>query len=72
VEELVKNISKKLGLSEDMARQAVDMVISFIKDKLPDSIATQLDAFLGSDDLLEQAGDIAEGLEGLLGGLGKK
>lgn len=72
MEELIKNISKKLGLSEDMARQAVDMVVSFIKDKLPDSIAGQLDAFLGNKDLLEQAGDIAGGLEGLLGGLGKK
>ncbi|MBN1485900.1 MAG: hypothetical protein JXA37_14400 [Chloroflexia bacterium] len=72
MDELVKMISQKLNLSEEDAQQAVDMVINFVKEKLPSSISGHLETLLGSDDLLEQAGDLGQSLEGLLGGLGKK
>jgi hypothetical protein len=65
MDDLVKTVSEKTGLSEDMAKQVVDVVLDYVKGKLPDSIAGQVDAFLegGSPDL----GGLAGGLGGLLG-----
>jgi hypothetical protein len=65
MEELVKLVSKKTGLSEDVSRQAATVVIDFLKSKLPAPLASQLDAVLGgsSPDL----GGLASGLGGLFG-----
>lgn len=63
--ELVKLVSEKTGLSEDMARTAVETVVGYLKGKLPAPIAAQIDGLLGN-------GDQSTGL-GKLGGLfGKK
>jgi hypothetical protein len=65
MEELVKLVSKKTGLSEDVSRQAVNAVIDFLKTKLPAPFAVQLDGILGgsSPDL----GGLTSGLGGLFG-----
>ncbi len=65
MDELVKTVSEKTGLSEDMAKQVVGVVLDYVKDKLPDSIAGQVDSFLegGGPDL----GSLTGGLGGLLG-----
>jgi len=65
MDELVKTVSEKTGLSEDMAKQVVGVVLDYVKDKLPDSIAGQVDSFLegkGPD-----LGSLTGGLGGLLG-----
>jgi hypothetical protein len=62
MEELVKQISAKTGLPEAQARQAAETAVAFIKSKLPEPMAAQLDT------LLAGAGS-AEGLKGMLGGL---
>ena len=63
MDELVELVVKKTGISEDMARKAVETVIDYLKDKLPDPIAGRL------DDVLEgKSGDLLSGLGGLLGG----
>jgi hypothetical protein len=63
VNDLVNQLVEQLGLPEEVAAQAVTIVMGFLKTKLPDPIANQLDGLLG---------DNAEGavstLEGLLGG----
>ena len=65
MEELVELVAQKTGLSEEMAKVAVETVVDFLKDKLPGPAAAQLDAFL-------KGGDVA-GLMGNLGDLlGKK
>jgi hypothetical protein len=67
--DLVKLVSSKTGLNEEMATLAVDTVIGFIKQKLPPEFATQLDGLLsgGADEAS------ASGILGKLGGLfGKK
>jgi hypothetical protein len=43
MDELVKRISEKTGISEDQARSAVTMVTGFLKEKLPAPIAGQID-----------------------------
>jgi uncharacterized protein (DUF2267 family) len=66
MDELVKLVVDKVGISEDQARQAVETVLSFLKDKLPGPIAGQIDAALKGD--LSGLGDLAGGLGGLFGG----
>jgi hypothetical protein len=46
LDELVKLVAKKVGISEDQARQAVTMVVDFLKKRLPAPIAAQIDGLL--------------------------
>jgi hypothetical protein len=63
VEELIKLVVDKTGLSEEMAQTAVKTVIGFLKKKLPAPVAQQIDGVLG--------GGSTGGLGGLTQGLGK-
>jgi hypothetical protein len=63
VDELVKMVADKVGISEAQARQAVEVVIGFLKDKLPPPIAGQLDSVLSGD--LGGLANQAKGLKGL-------
>jgi uncharacterized protein (DUF2267 family) len=65
MDELVKMVAKKTGLSPEMAKTAVTTVLDFLKKKLPAPIAGQIDAVLG--------GGAASGVADALGGMfGKK
>ena len=64
MEELTKLVSEKTGLSDEMSKVAVDTVIDFLKDKLPDPAGAQLDALLEGGDVSSLLG----GLGSLLGG----
>ena len=66
MDELIKLVSQKAGLSEEMAKKAVETVIGYLKDKLPAPIAGQIDGLLGGGGMTEDLGDTAKGL---LGGL---
>jgi hypothetical protein len=61
MDELVKLVSEKTGLSEEMSETAVQIVMDYIKKKLPAPVAAQVDAVLG-------AGSAADALGGLFGG----
>jgi hypothetical protein len=67
MDELVKLVSQKTGLSEDMSRQAVETVLNYLKQKLPAPIAGQLDTFLASPGAGDQLEDLAKNLGGLFG-----
>lgn len=68
MDELVKMVADKVGISEAQAKQAVEMVLSFLKDKLPEPIAGQVDAVMEGDlSGLGDLGDLAGGLGGLFG-----
>ncbi len=47
MDELIKQVSAKTGISEEQARTAVDTVLGFLKDKLPAPIAGQIDNVVG-------------------------
>lgn len=66
MDELIKLVVQKTGISEAMAKTAVETVIGFIKDKLPAPIAGQIDGVLGGGGA-GGLGDITQGLGGLLG-----
>jgi uncharacterized protein (DUF2267 family) len=62
VDELIKMVTAKVGISEAQAKQAVDVVLKFLKDKLPAPLGSQLDAVLKGD-----LGSITDALGGLFG-----
>ena len=63
MDELVDLVVEKTGISEEQARQAVEVVLDFVKDKLPPNLAGRL------DDLIEggKADDLLKGVGGLFG-----
>ena len=60
-------VSEKAGISESQAKLAVDTVTSFLKDKMPAGVGSQVETFMkgGSGSL----GDLAGGLKGKVGGM---
>lgn len=69
MDELVKMVSQETGLPEAQARQAAEAVIKFLKTKLPEPLAGQVDTFLGNEGTTDAAQDL---LKKGLGFLGKK
>jgi hypothetical protein len=67
MDELIKLVAQKTGISPDQARAAVETVVGFLKQKLPAPIAGQLDGVL-SGGAAASADDALKGLGGLLGG----
>lgn len=64
MDELVKLVSQKTGIPESTARQAVEIVLNFVKDKLPAPIAAQVDNAVKGG----AAAGLGKGLGGILGG----
>ena len=64
MEELLKTVAEKTGLPADKAQSAIEAVIDFLKDKLPEPIAGQLDKFIDGDDA--GGGDNGGGLGDML------
>jgi nucleoid DNA-binding protein len=62
MDELVKLVSQKTGISQDQAKVAVELVVKFIKEKLPSPLAAQIDGLLSGSgnpsDLLKNVGGL--------------
>ena len=63
MDELIRQVAERTGISEDQARTAVTTVVGFIKERLPEPIASQVDG------LLEGSAGAAAGGLGDLGGM---
>jgi hypothetical protein len=73
VDELIKQVVERTGISEQQARTAVETVVGFLKERLPAPIAGQVDGALGGASgaiggLAGKAGDVLGGLGGVFGG----
>lgn len=69
MDELVKRITEKTGISEDQARSAINTVSAFLKEKLPAPIAGQVDNVLsGAGGMTDKLGDAASKIGGVFGG----
>jgi hypothetical protein len=72
MEEIIKQITDKIGISPEQAKGAVDMVLNFVKDKLPAGMGGVLDNLTGGNaEGGEGAGDLLDKAKGMLGGLFK-
>jgi hypothetical protein len=61
VDQLIKLVQEKTGISEQQARDAVSTVLGFVKERLPEPLASQIDGVVGGG---------AAGGSNPLGGLG--
>ncbi len=68
IEELVKRVVDKTGMSPEHAQMAVTTVLGFLKERLPAPLASSLDSYLGGGDV-SGSGDIAGKATEALGGL---
>lgn len=77
MDELIKQVSQRTGLSEEKAKTAVDTVVNFLKDKLPGPIGGQIDNVLSGAGgtiasaggaVMDKAGDVLGGIGGMFGG----
>jgi hypothetical protein len=66
MEQLVAQVSEKIGVPADKAKQAVETVLNFLKQKLPGPLAGQIDKVVGGGG--EGAAEsVAKGLGDALG-----
>lgn len=65
--EIVQMVTQKTGISEDKAREAVQLVIEHLRSRLPAPIASQLDSYLQGG---AQGNQGETGLGNLLGKVG--
>jgi len=62
MEELIRQVSERAGISEEQARTAVETVAGFLKERVPAPYSSYIDSFL--------SGGEGGGLGGIAGGLG--
>ena len=69
MDQLVQQVVERTGISHEQAQQAVQVVMGFLREKLPAPIASQVDGLLG----MQQASGVADQAMGALSGMfGKK
>lgn len=65
MEQLVQIIVEKTGLSEEVAGTVAEIVLQFVKDKVPEPLAGQLDSIVNGE--AGDGVDIGGALKGLFG-----
>ncbi len=68
MEQLIKLITEKTGISNEQAATAVNVVTGFLKDKLPAGLGSQLDGLLNGGSA-GSVNDLADGLKDKIGGM---
>lgn len=67
MEELIKMVTQKVGISEAQAKSAVETVVSFLKDKMPAGIGSQVESFIGGN--AGSMGGVVDSIKDKIGGL---
>ena len=57
MKELINTIVQKTGISQEDAQKTVQVVVGFLKTKMPAPFAAQLDSFLSGSGMPQQTGD---------------
>lgn len=65
MEELIKMVTQKVGISESQAKSAVETVVSFLKDKMPGGIGNQVESFVKGN--TGSIGNVVDGLKDKIG-----
>ncbi|HEX8514625.1 MAG TPA: hypothetical protein VF868_00395 [Bacteroidia bacterium] len=71
MDQLIKMVTEKAGISEAQAKTAVESVVSFLKDKMPAGIGSQVETFVkgsGSGGSSNSLGSAVSGIAGKLKG----
>ena len=67
MDELIKTVVEKAGISESQAKTAIDVVVGQLKDRLPEPIAGQLESMLGGEGGDDDGGGLLGAAKGMLG-----
>ncbi|MEA3310341.1 MAG: DUF2267 domain-containing protein [Chloroflexota bacterium] len=67
MEELIKLVMKKTGLPEAAAKNAVETVVNYLKEKLPAPLAGQVAGVLANEAASGQIENLTAGLGGMFG-----
>lgn len=67
MDELIKQVSERAGISEVQARAAVETVAGFLKERIPPPYNSYVDSFLGGGSR-EGGGGLLDSLSGMFGG----
>ena len=69
MDQLVKMVAQRVGLSEDKARSAVETVVGFLKERAPGGLSGQIDALVGGGEGSTggKVGDMTSRVGGMLG-----
>ena len=57
MKELINTIVQKTGISQEDAQKTVQVVVGFLKTKMPAPFAAQLDSFLSGSGMPKETGD---------------
>jgi hypothetical protein len=70
MDELIAAIAERTGLPAEKAKDAAQAALDFLKDKLPEPIAGQIEGFLAgrAGDIGDAVAGVTDKLKGLLGG----
>ena len=68
MEELIRQVTERTGITDAQARTAIDTVMGYMRDKLPASMSGTFDGVLGGG--ANVAGGVADTAQNVLGGLG--
>jgi hypothetical protein len=73
MKQLVDLVAQKTGISGDQAASAVETVVGFLKEKLPPSIAGQLDRVVGTgESTTAEGGGLGEAISSGIGEIGQR
>ena len=64
MEELIKQVSERAGITEEQARTAVETVAEYLKERVPAPYSSYIDSFMSGG-----GGGKGGGLGGILGGM---
>lgn len=69
MDELIEAIKQRTGLPADKAKGAAEAALDFLKEKLPDPLASQVDRYLegNADSIADGIGDASDKLKGMFG-----
>jgi hypothetical protein len=65
MDEIIKVVVEKTGISEELAEKVVVTVLNYLNDKLPSPIGGNLQGFLDNEQTIDTIENIAKGLGGL-------
>ena len=69
MDELVQVVARKTGLPADQARAAATATLDFVKGKLPEPVAGQIDSLLGGGSSTDATGAMMDQAKGMIGGM---
>ena len=66
MEDLIKMVTQKVGISESQAKSAVETIVSFLKNKMPGGIGSQVETFIKGN--TGSVGDMTDNIKDKVGG----